>query len=330
MRDKISYLTLQEIYGNDCLESLLKEKLTENLGSGFHKKKISNPFVEGYLISADLQDIRLTYQEWKVHSPFKLRVDHETPLIKLQFELAGQSDFEGDNQEQIRIPSNHYQFIYNESTHGFLHYATDRKVLDIHLKYAYLQDLLISQGFSKDAVQALINKSNTTLFKSPLIINANQELLIQQLTAHKYKSNFAFDFLRCKANELILSAFIGANDVLQQSNWNNQDIAILNAIRNYLKNHYQQEFHLQDLVKMFGINEYKLKNGFKALFGDTVFAYIRKLRLQAAHQMLLESPLEIKEIAYLTGFKYSHHFTKVYFDHFNKLPKESRKAIHLK
>ncbi|MFZ4261672.1 helix-turn-helix transcriptional regulator [Sphingobacterium sp. HJSM2_6] len=330
MRDKIPCLTLKEIYGSDYLQDLLKNKDSEVLTSGFHKKNINNPYLDGYLISANLNDIRLTYQEWKITSPFKIRVDHHTPLIKLQFELLGQSAYEGDDHQQIIIPSNHYQFIYNLTTHGFLNYSTHRKVLDIHLPYSYLEELLGSQGFSKLGVKALINKTNMTLFKSPLIISTDQELLIDQLTSHNYKADFAYDFLRCKANELILSAFVGANNALHQSPWSNQDIAILNAVRDYLKNNYQQDFHLQDLAKMFGINEYKLKNGFKALFSDTVFGYIRKMRLTVAHQMLLETPLEIKEIAYLTGFKYSHHFTKVYFDHFNKLPKESRKPIKLK
>lgn len=77
-------------------------------------------------------------------------------------------------------------------------------------------------------------------------------------------------------------------------------------------------------MRKFGINEYKLKNAFKDIFGDTVFSFIRNQKLKRAKDLLLNSELEIKEIIFLIGFKYWHHFSKVYFVYFHMKPQEVR------
>ncbi len=80
--------------------------------------------------------------------------------------------------------------------------------------------------------------------------------------------------------------------------------------------------------RQFGINEFKLKSIFKQVYGITVMRYLRKCRMDRAQDMLVNTDLEIKEIAFLIGFKYAHHFSKVYQAHFHVLPKDVRRHIY--
>ncbi|MCZ7140539.1 AraC family transcriptional regulator, partial [Salmonella enterica subsp. enterica] len=56
--------------------------------------------------------------------------------------------------------------------------------------------------------------------------------------------------------------------------------------RTYLNQHIDQTPTLSELAKIAGINEFKLKNGFKELFDTTVFGYLSDIRLLEAKEQL--------------------------------------------
>lgn len=50
-------------------------------------------------------------------------------------------------------------------------------------------------------------------------------------------------------------------------------------------------------AQMVHINEQKLKNGFKELFGTTVFGFVREQRLERAKQLLEKEQITVSEQA---------------------------------
>ena len=63
---------------------------------------------------------------------------------------------------------------------------------------------------------------------------------------------------------------------------------------------------LTELARAAGINEYKLKKGFKETFGNTVFGYLAETRLELAKNDLLEEEKSISEIAFELGYSSVH------------------------
>lgn len=45
---------------------------------------------------------------------------------------------------------------------------------------------------------------------------------------------------------------------------------------------------LLELSRLIGLNDYKLKTGFKEMYGTTVFGYLREQRLEKAYRLLME------------------------------------------
>ncbi|GAB3223275.1 helix-turn-helix domain-containing protein [Spirosoma arcticum] len=64
---------------------------------------------------------------------------------------------------------------------------------------------------------------------------------------------------------------------------------------------------------MAGLNEYKLKQGFKELFQATAFEYLAQHRLQAARQALLESSKTAAEVAYEWEYSSPQYFNNIDF-----------------
>lgn len=317
-------VTLKELYGNDELNTLLASSESQDYANGFSIKTINNELIEGRLYKFHDGCITVSFQEWKLLQPFRLKVIHKEPMIKVQFEIEGDSFFESLTNEFIHIPSNHFQFINIPYTNGHLTYKCARKVLDIHIDQQYLYDLLRTQGYSEKHLLEHFLLKNYTFYRHASIISEVQKKLIYELLDHNYQSEFAKQFIRTKAIELIITVFSGSKNSVETTKWSQTDIGIMITLKNYLDENFHQDLHLKSLTRQFGINEFKLKNAFKDLFGDTVFGYIRKQKLKKAQELLINTDLEIKEIAYLTGFKYSHHFSKVYFEYFKILPSANR------
>lgn len=83
--------------------------------------------------------------------------------------------------------------------------------------------------------------------------------------------------------------------------------------------------NLGELAKLVGLNQTKLKSGFKEAYGDTVFGFLAKQRLQKAQQLLLTTDQSASEIALALGFSSPQHFSKAFKAQFGITTGDMRK-----
>lgn len=79
-----------------------------------------------------------------------------------------------------------------------------------------------------------------------------------------------------------------------------------------------------ELAKMSGINQQKLKKGFKQVFDQTINQYLRNTRLEAAKFMLIEGGASIQDISRKVGYSNQSHFARRFKDKYGLLPKDVR------
>lgn len=110
-----------------------------------------------------------------------------------------------------------------------------------------------------------------------------------------------------------------------------KDRRILKGIHDYiLKNLEQPLPNLRVLAHQFGINEFKLKYGFKQLYGLPVFSFQRRERLRKGKLLVENTNLSIKSIAYFCGYKNAAHFGKDFKKEFGNSPGRYRASITLR
>lgn len=113
-----------------------------------------------------------------------------------------------------------------------------------------------------------------------------------------------------------------SNSVLK----NEQDISIIKEIRAHIEQHIAEPLgSLKKLAHDFGTNEYKLKNGFKELYGITVFKFQKEERLNKAKLLVEATSIPFKSIAVMMGFKTLAHFSRSFKKRFGNTPREIRK-----
>jgi AraC family transcriptional regulator, transcriptional activator of the genes for pyochelin and ferripyochelin receptors len=83
---------------------------------------------------------------------------------------------------------------------------------------------------------------------------------------------------------------------------------------------------LADVARHVGLNEHKLKRGFKQLFGVTVHTYFTHKRLELARSLLLDTERTAAEIAFALGYASPQHFSQAFKQHFGVAPKSMRKS----
>lgn len=97
------------------------------------------------------------------------------------------------------------------------------------------------------------------------------------------------------------------------------------ALKEFLNKTFTKEHSLRTLSRSFGLNEFKLKRGFKELFGTTVFDYLHDLKMEYARQLLLAENVLINEVSGVVGYKNPNHFSTAFKRKFGINPTQLRR-----
>ncbi|HEY8955960.1 AraC family transcriptional regulator [Chitinophaga sp.] len=147
--------------------------------------------------------------------------------------------------------------------------------------------------------------------------------IINDMQHAPYSGALKATYLETKATELFLMQVLQLDQPFPAAaGLSAADMERLHSIKHYIDAHYEQPLSIMALARTAGINQMKLKNGFKALFNNTVFGYISGLRMQEAKRLLLEGKMHVNEVADRMGYKYPHHFTAAFRKKFGLLPKD--------
>jgi len=82
---------------------------------------------------------------------------------------------------------------------------------------------------------------------------------------------------------------------------------------------------LAKLARMVQLNEFKLKKGFKQLFGMPVYTYVLEGRMTLAQHLLGVERLRVGEVAERIGYSSSQHFTRAFNKRYGCTPSEYAK-----
>ncbi|CBS89332.1 helix-turn-helix domain-containing protein [Azospirillum lipoferum] len=99
------------------------------------------------------------------------------------------------------------------------------------------------------------------------------------------------------------------------------DIEKLQHARDILTARMRQPPSLAELGQSVGLNPRKLTVGFRRVFGDSVFGYLRSAKLDAAYRLLVEGEMSVSCAAYSVGYSPAH-FSVAFRKKFGVSPKQ--------
>ena len=101
---------------------------------------------------------------------------------------------------------------------------------------------------------------------------------------------------------------------------NAEFIRKLNAF--IFNNMSDEKFSIDSLSSEFAISRTNFQKKIKSITGLTPNDYIKLIRLNKSAELLATGKYRINEVCFLVGFNTPSYFSKCFFEHFGKLPKE--------
>ena len=74
-----------------------------------------------------------------------------------------------------------------------------------------------------------------------------------------------------------------------------------------------------------GLNDYKLKLGFRQVFQTTVFGYLQDYRMELAKELLAERTISVQQVARKVGYAHAGYFSAAFKRKYGVNPKSYQK-----
>lgn len=102
------------------------------------------------------------------------------------------------------------------------------------------------------------------------------------------------------------------------TNKNHYDFVIM--AKQLIEKDLSINYTIPELSKLVGTNEQYLKKYFKQYFGKTIMNYITEKKMNHAKELIMTGEYRVVDVARLTGYKHSTHFTTAFKKYFGFIP----------
>jgi len=270
--------------------------------------------------------IRIGHALSEFTSLFRFASGNDSDVVRLHFGLKGDYCFTHKQLgKSFDLVGGHHNMMYSK---GF-DMVVENKTLEIETFGVQFPTELFLK-FTENASEPLqrfaeniINGKSALLSESWGALDSNIQQVIHQIIQCKYSGELKKLFLLSKSIELLV---LSAEACRVSSEKNNlfiktrTDKEKIIAVRDLINERVHSPPNLSEIAKTVGLNEYKLKRGFKEVFNNTVFGYLTDQRLNLAHHYLLDTNKTAAEISVQLGYATPQHFNNAFKKKFGVTP----------
>jgi AraC family transcriptional activator of pyochelin receptor len=290
-------------------------------------KTISLPYAEGKLSQWIFDGISISYNNWTYSDYVETALKTDLDVVHLHFNLRGKIYMEHSSLgKNFTLNSYQHNIFYSNGFEGIIKNGElTSETFIIQITKAVFFNLI------KDANYRMKNFADQILEGKPISISENNlyiDLLmhnaIKNIVQCKYEPGLKKMFFFSKCIELLVlqsEAFGRSTESKKLICKTDYDKERILFARNYLIQNADMPPSLSELAMISGINEFKLKAGFKELFNNTVFGYLSDYRLEEAKNELTVGQKTATEIAFELGYSSLQHFSTAFKKKFGVSPK---------
>ncbi len=180
-----------------------------------------------------------------------------------------------------------------------------------------------------EQLQAFVASSSRQVNHCQLPLSAQMFELATKLVNNPFADGLALIYTEAIAMELLCCAVAGFSVLSGAPNerYTQRELKCLHAARGRVMQQLTPVPTISQVARASGLNETTLKRGFKAIFGETVFEFSVRCRMQHAMRLLREQGVPVKRVAEATGYRHHTSFATAFLRHFGTRPKEIRRAF---
>jgi AraC family transcriptional regulator, transcriptional activator of the genes for pyochelin and ferripyochelin receptors len=225
---------------------------------------------------------------------------------------------------------NNYLFYLPDIEETEQYFAGDRiYLLRICLDLDFLRSFIDGLDYLPKQLRPFLERDSPPLFHRPVgKITLAMQTALKQIMNVPYQGMIQRMYLEAKVLELLALQFAqlieAEGDKQSLINLKATDVEKIYQAREILTNNYDHPPSLLDLAQKVGINDNKLKYGFREVFGTTVFGYLRDYRLEIARKLLQEQKQNVRTVVNAIGYANQSHFAAAFKRKFGITPQDCR------
>lgn len=198
-------------------------------------------------------------------------------------------------------------------------------VVDLIMEPMMLSNFIDSQQIHiPNQLQQIINGKFNSFYAQNFEMTSVMKMAVQQILNCPYQGFTKQLYLESKGleilayyNDLLLHNPASSGQVI---NLKADDISRIYDAKEILFNNFQNPPSLIELSQLVGLNDYKLKAGFREFFGNTVFGCLHDYRMQEAKKLLETKKINIKQVARSVGYASETSFSSAFRKKFGVSP----------
>ncbi|QDK82237.1 helix-turn-helix transcriptional regulator [Spirosoma sp. KCTC 42546] len=286
--------------------------------------QLADEVSRGVLSEICFQGVRIHYGQFQTLESDTIRTTEDFPSVEMAFQLQGRTS--GQSSALSGLAPNQHNLSYRP-------YADSQsrfEVGDHHYVGIQLTETFFSRFTEDDSpamgrlLNGLAQKEAVALSRHNLTITPALQTQLIALTQVSRSQPLKRLYLEAAALDLLRQQIdqVDRNQSKTKTTLSSNDIDKILAIKDLLEHNPLDTYSLLQLARFGGLNDYKLKKGFREVIGNTVFGYLNDLRMQYAHQLLRDTDGTIGEVATKLGYSETHHFSAAFKRKFGYLPSQ--------
>ena len=156
-------------------------------------------------------------------------------------------------------------------------------------------------------------------------ISASMAIVLNQLINYNLNQSIKHLYIKGKAYE-ILSLYFNRNEDtnIEQCPFlvDETNVTKLRRAKDIIVSKMAEPPSLQELADEVGLSLKKLKEGFKQIYGDTVFGFLVEHKMEFARKMLEAGDSNVNEVGLKVGYSTSSHFIAAFKKKYGTTPKK--------
>ncbi|KFF04311.1 helix-turn-helix domain-containing protein [Flavobacterium reichenbachii] len=277
-------------------------------------------------------DLSILQGNYQLHDDVAITGRGESALLEMHFNLSDQkigyinpssaSGFAGPMSGNIT-------FLSAEDNHAKIDFKKDiiYNTFDIHLPLDVLKKYEGESKVMDDFLNNIQKNTSTALSKGEIKIGAKIFGVMQDIKNCFYKGLTRKIYMESKVYELIALSHHSLDNEKEAANLIGDDVEKIKFAAQLIRENIDSPFTIVELARKVGVNQTKLKEGFKSVFGDTVFGYLQEIRMNKARHYLADTSLSIQEISHLSGYQNVSNFSIAFKRIFGYPPTKLRLKI---
>ncbi|MGB8193499.1 MAG: AraC family transcriptional regulator [Chitinophagaceae bacterium] len=264
----------------------------------------------GYMRFYEIEcpDFSIWYSNYHIAKQTRMYGAMEAPMLELHFLVNNTIRYNLEGLGPTTVLQGQFNLSYAPYINNVTWFEKDEMytTFDVHFSQHYLEKIAVHFPFLGAFLENVDKGIAGMLGRHHGLLTPEMSGIIRKILRCQYAGEIKNLYLQAKILELlVLSLDQISNDKIKSAEivLRPYDIEKIREAHDYLIRNMDTPCTLIELAHKVGINDFKLKKGFKQIYGTTVYDSLIDARIEKAKFLLLETDSPINDIALITGYK---------------------------